>query len=196
MHIEYLITSSELCKDMFFDRTKNLNGYRIRAAAKINDHHDRIIKKADGLITRASDIRQVTAVLALDEGLLSKALVYYLDVSIEITHAMLLSINLDSLELPMRGIIEIDLIPTTLINDNEVFDTMNYIHPSYPFFFIYEKIVTHNRGLATPLEKMFEFYGWLSIIVTSIILLVGCVVIYLSKSVNSSNLLLQSPGKK
>ncbi|CAG5100469.1 Protein of unknown function [Cotesia congregata] len=184
--IGFNVAKSVVCKNMFFDRTKKLNGYTIRAAANINYHFDPIYKKIDGLITKASDIRQAIALLDLRVGEFSKALVDYLDVSIEITHGIPVNITLNPLRLLMRGIIEIYLSPSSLKDKNEEFDATNHVHLSYPFYFFYEQIVTHNRGLATPLEKMFEFYGWLTIIATSIILLGVLIVIYLSKSKHSS----------
>ncbi|CAG5092256.1 Protein of unknown function [Cotesia congregata] len=60
----------------------------------------------------------------------------------------------------------------------------NYVTETYTI----DQIVTHNRGLATPLEKMFEFYGWLIPVATLIILLIVLVVIYPSSSVNDSKL--------
>ncbi|KAH0546921.1 hypothetical protein KQX54_016044 [Cotesia glomerata] len=158
-----MMVSSQLCKNIFFDRTEKLNGYTIRAAARIRNHFDPIFEKIDGfIITKASDIRQVTAVLDLREGLFSKTLAGSLNVSIIITHRMPVYISIKPFKYLMKSNMEIDLTSTTWTDNKKDVDTMNYIYLSYPFRFFYEQIVTHNCGLATPLEKMTEFYGWLT----------------------------------
>lgn len=53
---------------------------------------------------------------------------------------------------------------------------------SYPLKYLSDVIVTHNRGLETPLEKMYDYYGYLIISSTIIISLVTFAWIYFLKS--------------
>ncbi|CAG5075178.1 Protein of unknown function [Cotesia congregata] len=62
---------------------------------------------------------------------------------------------------------------------------------SYPIQYFHDVIVTSNRGLMSPLEKMFEFYGWVTIIATIIILSVTFLVIYQSNNHRISFALLE-----
>lgn len=52
---------------------------------------------------------------------------------------------------------------------------------TYPVMFYSVFIVTHTRGLLTPLEKIYNYYGYLIVTSTIIILAMTFVVIYLSK---------------
>ncbi|CAD6232590.1 GSCOCG00006965001-RA-CDS, partial [Cotesia congregata] len=78
--------------------------------------------------------------------------------------------------------------PISPIEHEDNPDFYAYFRMSYPINFLYDVIVTHNRGLESPLEKMFKFYGWLTIIATTAIIWITFTVIYLSNSQNSSKL--------
>lgn len=54
--------------------------------------------------------------------------------------------------------IDLILVPITWITGDQQTKVFDVYYSSYPLEIIHDVIVTHNRGLMTLLEKMFNFY--------------------------------------
>ncbi|CAD6233383.1 GSCOCG00007166001-RA-CDS [Cotesia congregata] len=181
------IYGSELCENIIFDRTKKLHGYKIKVSAKLQNFSEPKLVVLNDLITKDTDVLRVTSMLFPMQGLFSKFLTNYLDVSVNITHGMPLYRGVDTSVMIMDGTLDLGLTPTHWIAKDRFFKFSTYFHLPCPSLFYYNIIVTHNREMS-PLEKIFEFYGWLTIIVTLIIIFIAFIVIYLLNSESNSSL--------
>lgn len=119
---------------------------------------------------------------------LVQSIVKSLKVSVYITTIPNTNVKMSSARHPISHFVDksmdLNLQPIRLLNNN----LLNTVELSYPLEFVNDVIVTHSRGFSSPLEKMFNFYGWLIIIATTIIILMTFVVIYLSNSKKKSKL--------
>lgn len=79
-----------------------------------------------------------------------------------------------------KNSLDLTLSPAQWVSQNLEINVFNSLSLSYLIFYSDDVIITKNRGLLTPLEKMFDYYGWLIIISTFVILLITFFVIYFS----------------
>lgn len=177
-------TGTELCKNLLFDRTKNLNGYTINTIKHLNSDYTKFVV-SNTLITKDSLYRDLNNSMCEDEWFIASMLAKYLNISVKIAYGFPELNHEDAIlvgKMLNNHFIDLFLRPTELMLDKDdlVLANVNYI--SHTMYFYYDFIFTHNRGFFTPLEKIFNFYGWLTIIATLIILLMTSVVIYISNS--------------
>ncbi|CAG5074270.1 Protein of unknown function [Cotesia congregata] len=112
------------------------------------------------------------------------SLTYSLSVSINLTILTYSDDKMSSMliKLSLKKLSDLKVRPTFTSNAS----LLSHYDLSYPFQFNRDVIVTHRRGLMTPLEKMFNFYGWLTIAATVIIITTAFLVIYLSNNLHLS----------
>lgn len=169
---------------MIFDRTKNLTGHTIKTLNRIRS----LTKKVyviNKLITKNTDNQEINNLhLRLFEKHFIRILVKYLDISINMTFGYPGEDSFHEFKkirpLFYNHSADLTLSETRSLTDSEDLVVSQVFYLSFPTGFRNDVIITQNRGLYSPLEKMFKFYGWLTIVATVIILLITSVVIYFS----------------
>ncbi|XP_057338838.1 uncharacterized protein LOC130676542 [Microplitis mediator] len=179
--IGFNLNGLNICDNIIFDRTKYLNGYAIKVLRASNNRNDSN-GPVDEYITRNTNDQYLYETLGLYMGTVGLWLMEFLNITLNITYVYVHNSNGKYfINSPLLyHSVDLVLYPILYSAYNKTMIISNYYYLSYPIVFNDDIIVTHNRGLMTPLEKMFDFYGWLTIIATTIILLMVFIVIYLS----------------
>ncbi|KAH0551895.1 hypothetical protein KQX54_002696 [Cotesia glomerata] len=149
------------CSILLFDRTKNLEDYPIQALQFLpNDGVKPMISHF--LVTRKGSFPYVTIYPRLT--FILSSLTNSLSVSVNLTNLIPLDEKLSSILIKssLKKSVDLKIQPVSTRNTS----LLSFYDPSYPFMTHQDVIVTHRLGLMTPLEKMFNFYGWLTIAAT------------------------------
>ncbi|XP_044592482.1 uncharacterized protein LOC123270472 [Cotesia glomerata] len=134
------------------------------------------------LVTRKGSFPYVTIYPRLT--FILSSLTNSLSVSVNLTNLIPLDEKLSSILIKssLKKSVDLKIQPVSTRNTS----LLSFYDPSYPFMTHQDVIVTHRLGLMTPLEKMFNFYGWLTIAATVVIISAAFLVIYLSNNLHLS----------
>lgn len=178
------------CQNFDFDRTKNIDGYKIIAVKLRNSEVEKEIQNPrKKLIYEKKNYPEDTINLTFYERELATAIQQALNVSLVFPYEG----SNNDWSSSFKDVIKANSAYLAFLPFNyhyyiSVLSFVNDIDLSYPITMVSDVIVTHNRKLAPPLAQLNNSYVHLMAISILVIILITFIVIYSSAKINNNRL--------